>query len=236
MASLAAILLFVAWNMGDWAAFGRLGRFSITYRTVMLATFALTVTFDITVAVEVGLVLASLFFIYRISSLTRVEPIRLPADIATLPDGNRAEAWRLFGSLFFGSVGKLEALADPGRAQPDVLVLEMHQVINMDTTGLDALESLQQHLQRRGGTLVIAEPTEQPLSLLERSGFLERIGRRNLFESLDDALLALRERHRVEARTGSPGADEAPPADDDPGSAGGPAGQAPGPRGSSVRE
>jgi SulP family sulfate permease len=198
MASLAAILLFVAWNMGDWAAFGRLGRFSMSYRTIMLVTFALTVVFDITVAVEVGLVLASLFFIYRISSLTRVEPIRLPADLATLPDGTRSEAWRLFGSLFFGSVGKLETLADPARAQPDVVILEMHQVINMDTTGLDALASLHEQLLSRGGTLVIAEPTEQPLSLLTRSGFLERMGRQNLFDSLDEALLALRDRHRVE--------------------------------------
>jgi SulP family sulfate permease len=200
MPSLAAILLFVAWNMGDWAAFGRLRQFSMHYRVVMLATFALTVIFDITVAVEVGLVLASLLFIYRISSLTRLDPIRLPADIATLPDGNRAEAWRLFGSLFFGSVGKLEALADPSRRQPDVVILEMHQVINLDTTGLDALETLLEQLHRQGAALVIAEPTEQPLSLLTRSGFLDRMGRHNLFEHLDEALVALRARHRVEGQ------------------------------------
>jgi SulP family sulfate permease len=199
MATLAAILLFVAWNMGDWSAFARLRRFSMPYRTIMLATFALTVTFDITVAVEVGLVLASLFFIWRISSLTRLDPVRLPADLATLGDGTRVEAWRLFGSLFFGSVGKLEALADPKRHQPDVLVLELGHVINIDTTGLDALETMFEHLHKRGGTLVLAEPTEQPLSLLERSGMLERIGPHNVFEGLDDALAALRERHAVPA-------------------------------------
>jgi sulfate permease, SulP family len=199
MATLAAILLFVAWNMGDWAAFGRLRQFSINYRTIMLATFALTVVFDITVAVEVGLVLASLFFIYRVSSLTRVEPIRLPADVATLGDGSRIQAWRLFGSLFFGSVGKLEALAESARRQPDIVVLEMHQVINLDTTGLDALETMLGDLERHGGTLVIAEPTEQPLSLLTRSGFVERMGRHNLFENLDEALFALRRRHLGEA-------------------------------------
>ena len=196
MASLAAILLYVAWNMGDWAAVARLRRFSLSYRTILLATFGLTVVFDVTVAVEVGLVLASLFFIGRVASLTRIEPVRLPADLARLGDGSRAEVWRLFGSLFFGSVGKLEALADPGRAQPDVLVLEMHQVINLDTTGLDALQTLHEQLARRGGTLVIAEPTEQPLSLLERSGLLDRMGRHNLFDDLDAALAALRERHR----------------------------------------
>ncbi len=199
MASLAAILLFVAWNMGDWSAFARLRRFSLNYRTIMLSTFALTVVFDITVAVEVGLVLASLFFIARVSGLTRVDPIRLPADVATLGDGSRVEAWRLFGSLFFGSVGKLEALADPARPPADVVVLELHQVINLDTTGLDALDALLERLHRHGGTLVIAEPTAQPLSLLNRSGFVERMGAENLFEDLDAALAALRERHAGDA-------------------------------------
>jgi SulP family sulfate permease len=212
MATLAAILLFVAWNMGEWSAFARLRRFSMPYRTIMLATFALTVTFDITVAVEVGLVLATLFFIWRISSLTRLDPVRLPADLATLGDGTRVEAWRLFGSLFFGSVGKLEALADPKRHQPDVLVLELGHVINLDTTGLDALETMFEQLHRRGGTLVLAEPTEQPLSLLERSGMLERIGPHNVFEGLDDALAALRERHRVPAEEAADEAALRPPA------------------------
>jgi SulP family sulfate permease len=197
MATLAAILLFVAWNMGEWSAFATLRRFSMNYRVILLTTFALTVVFDITVAVEVGLVLATLFFIARISSLTKVEPIRLPADIATLGDGTRVEAWRLFGSLFFGSVGKLEALTERKGPPPDVVVLEMSRVINLDTTALDALETLHGALGKRGGTLALAEPTEQPLSLLNRSGLLERIGAHNVFDGLDDALLALRERHRV---------------------------------------
>ncbi|MCA3178277.1 MAG: sulfate permease [Burkholderiaceae bacterium] len=203
MATLAAILLFVAWNMGEWSAFARLRRYTMPYRATMLSTFALTVVFDITVAVQVGLVLASLFFIWRVSSLTRVDPVRLPADVATLGDGSRVEAWRLFGSLFFGSVGKLEALADPAGPQPDVVVLEMHQVIHLDTTGLDALETLLERLHAQGGTLAIAEPTAQPLSLLTRSGFVERMGTHNLFEDLDVALATLRARHAGAAADGS---------------------------------
>ncbi|MEI7445873.1 MAG: sulfate permease [Burkholderiales bacterium] len=198
MATLAAILLFVAWNMGEWSAFATLRRYSLPYRTIMLATFALTVVFDITVAVEVGLVLAALFFIGRVSSLTRVEPIRLPADVATLGDGTRVEAWRTFGSLFFGSVGKLEAITERSGPPPDVVVIEMSRVINVDTTALDALETLHEGLVQRGGTLVLAEPTEQPLSLLRRSGLLQRIGEHNVFDGLDEALLALRERHRAD--------------------------------------
>ena len=191
LASLAAILLFVAWNMGEWRAFPRLRQFSVNYRVIMLTTFLLTVVFDITVAVEVGLVLASLFFIYRVSALTRVQEIALPADLARTADGRRVAAYRIFGSLFFGSVTKLEQLLDPSRAGAEVVVLEMHQAINLDTTGLDALESLHRMLAKRGGRLVIAEPTEQPLSLMRRSGFLEELGEENVFDDVEEALRAV---------------------------------------------
>ncbi len=193
LASLAAILLFVAWNMGEWREFARLRHFSLHYRTVMLATFALTVVFDLTVAVQIGLVLASLFFIYRISSLTTIEPIRLPADLQTSAEGGRVAAYRLFGSLFFGTVTKLEQLVDPTQGPlPDVLVLEMHQVINLDTTGLDALETILATLRDRGGRLLIAEANAQPLSLMHRSGFVQALGEENMHESLEDALASLR--------------------------------------------
>jgi SulP family sulfate permease len=191
LASLAAILLFVAWNMGDWREFARLRHFSLSYRTILLATFLLTVVFDITVAVQAGLVLASLFFIRRISTLTRVEPISLPADYATTASGRRVAAYRIFGSLFFGSVTRLEQLLDPAQPLADVVVLELHQVINLDTTGLDALRSLHRLLQRRGGRLVIAEPNEQPLSLMRRSGFVDEIGEHSVFDELDAALTAV---------------------------------------------
>ncbi len=187
MSVLAAILLFVAWNMGEWHAFKRLRHFSNNYRVVMLATFLLTVVFDLTVAVQVGLVLASLLFIYRISSLTRIEKVRLPADLAVLPGGRTVGVWRVFGSLFFGSVGKLEALLNPTESLPDVMVLEMHQVINIDTTGLDALKGLHRHLERRGGRLILAELNQQPLSLLKRSGYLDELGADSVFSRLDAA-------------------------------------------------
>jgi SulP family sulfate permease len=192
MAVLAAILLLVAWNMGEWHAFARLRHFSNNYRVVMLATFLLTVVFDLTVAVQVGLALASLLFITRISSITRIEKVRLPADLATLPSGRTVGAWRVFGSLFFGSVGKLEALLNPTERLPDVMVLEMHQVINLDTTGLDALKGLHRHLERRGGRLILAELNEQPMSLLVRSGYLDVLGADHVFTRLDAAYERIR--------------------------------------------
>lgn len=190
MVSLAAILLFVAWNMGDWAAFGKLNQFSVSYRTITLLTFLLTVIFDLTVAVEVGLVLASLFFIHRISVLTRLDEVQLPAEQANRADGRSVRVYRVFGSLFFGSVTKLEQLFDPRRPLPDILILEMHQLINLDTTGLEALEGLHKSLSKRGGKLMLISLNEQPASLIRRSGFLEALGAENLCDSLEQALRA----------------------------------------------
>jgi SulP family sulfate permease len=191
LAALAAVLLWVAFNMVPWRELRELPHFSMFYRAILLSTLALTVIFDLTVAVEVGLVLSSLFFMYRISSLTKVEPMQLPPERAVLPDGRRVGAWEVFGSIFFGSVTKLENLLDPARPLPDVVVLEMHKVINIDTTGLDTLESLHETLERRGGRLILVDLNEQPRSLLERSGFIDVLGRENVFEDLDLALSSL---------------------------------------------
>ncbi len=190
LAALSAILLMVAWNMGEWREFARLRQFNTTYRTIMLSTFLLTVIFDLTVAVEVGLVLASLFFIYRISSITRIEPIADGVEMQGAVEG--VQAYRMFGSLFFGAVSKLEALLDPARPQPRVLVLEMHQLINMDTTGLDALHALHKALAKNGNRLVLAGCTEQPLSLIRRSGFLDTLGADNVQPDLPAALARAR--------------------------------------------
>jgi SulP family sulfate permease len=188
LAALAAVLIWVAFNMVPWRELRELGQFSMFYRAILLTTLLLTVVFDLTVAVEVGLVLSSLFFIYRISSLTKVEPVALAPGRAVLPDGRRIGAWDLFGSIFFGSVTKLENLMDPARPLPDIVILEMHKVINFDTTGLDALESLHHTLKRRGGRLILVDLNEQPLSLLSRSGFLDELGRENVFGDFAAAL------------------------------------------------
>jgi SulP family sulfate permease len=190
LAALAAILLFVAWNMGEWREFPRLRQFSLQYRTVMLSTFLLTVIIDLTVAVEIGLVLAALFFIFRVSSLTTIEPVTgssLPDGVA-VPDGT--VAYRIFGSLFFGAVGKLEALIEPDSTalESRVVVLDLHKVINIDTTGMDMLDVLRKTLARRNCALVLCDANDQPLSLIRRSGFLQKLGADNLQPDLVAAL------------------------------------------------
>jgi SulP family sulfate permease len=182
LAALAGILLFVAWNMGEWHEFARLRQFSLPYRTILLGTFFLTIVFDLTVAVEVGLVLACVFFIYRMSTLFRVE-----AHTAhDLPPG--VAAFELFGSLFFGAVGKIEALAAQVPEGTRCVVLEMHRMISMDTSGLDAMEQLHRVLKRQGIALVLANVNEQPLSLIRRSGFDLTLGDDAIVPTVGDAI------------------------------------------------
>jgi sulfate permease, SulP family len=168
--ALAGILLFVAWNMGEWHEFGRLRHFSLPYRTILLGTFFLTVVFDLTVAVEVGLILACVFFIYRMSTLFKVQPY----DAGPLPDG--VVSFELFGSLFFGAVAKIEALPAQLPSGTRCVVLEMHRLISLDTSGLDALDHLHKDLKKAGIALVLANVNEQPLSLMRRSGFAAVLG------------------------------------------------------------
>ncbi len=169
LAVLAGILLFVAWNMGEWHEFARLRRFNATYRSILLGTFFLTVVFDLTVAVEVGLILACVFFVYRMGQLFRVSPVDTP-----LPEG--VQAFALVGSLFFGSVGKVEALAEQLRPGTQAVVLDLHRLVQLDTSGLEALRELHRLLSRRGIALLLAEVGEQPLSLMQRAGFAAELG------------------------------------------------------------
>ncbi|OWW22977.1 SulP family inorganic anion transporter [Noviherbaspirillum denitrificans] len=186
LAALAAILLHVAYNMGEWHEFRRLMDFSMNYRILVLSTFLLTVIFDLTVAVEVGLVLACVFFIYRVSSLTQVEKIPAPALPVWPAPG--VVAYSIFGSLFFGAVGKIEVLGQPESDPGKVMILKMTQLINLDTTGLDALETVLKTLQKNGCTLILCGLNHQPLSLMRRTGFLDRLGSENCVEDLTHAI------------------------------------------------
>ena len=165
--ALSAVLIMVAFNMVDWHAFRELRKYSIPYRAVLVTTFIVTVVFDITLAVEIGLVLASLFFIYRVSDLTKIDRITLDG----IPPG--IAAFKVFGSLFFGSVAKLEPLLDPVRTPARIVILEMHQVISIDNTGLETLRSLKNSLARREGRLILCGLNRNPADQVARGAFLD---------------------------------------------------------------
>jgi SulP family sulfate permease len=168
LAVLAGVLLFVAWNMGEWHEFARLRQFSPHYRMMLLATFVVTVVFDLTLAVELGLVLACVLFVRRQSDLFR-------ADIVARTE--RLLSVRLYGSLFFGAVTKLDPLLAEVESGPPALdmALDAGHLVALDTTGIDALEQLVDALERRGGRLDILHLNEQPRSLIERSGLAVRL-------------------------------------------------------------
>jgi sulfate permease, SulP family len=192
LAVLAGIVLFAAWNMGEWHEFARLRRFSVPYRTVLLGTFVLTVVFDLTVAVQVGLVLACGFFIYRMSTLFRA---------AVAPDSPPGvQVVRLYGALFFGAVGKLEAISRELPAGTHAVVLEMHQLVSVDNSGLDALMQLHKALERQGVRLLLCDLNEQPREMVRRAGFDLTLGAENITTHLGAALTrALDPAHRRRA-------------------------------------
>lgn len=196
LATLSAIVVVVAVNMGEWHAFapGELKRYSAGYRTILLGTFLVTVVFDLTLAVELGMLLSSLFFIWRMSDLTRIERVPLEehygVDALNRPDGTpRILAWRLSGALFFGAANKLENLMLMQDGHPDAVILDLEKVIHLDTTGLDILRTFHRTLDRRGAVLILCDLNAQPASLIRRSGFADAIGEQRIAGNLTDALL-----------------------------------------------
>lgn len=191
LAALSAILLNVASNMGNWAEFKRLRRMTMSYKVTLIATFLLTVIFDLTVAVEVGLVISCLFFIYRMNTLTSVTQMTLAADT---PEG--IEAWRLQGSLFFGSVSKLSYMTDPKRITSrnanKVVILNCTALMNIDNSAMDIISTYMRALKRRNFELIICGATGHTLHQLERTGIAQALGK-NMVDTMFDAERLARE-------------------------------------------
>ena len=173
LACLAAILMFIAWNMGEWRKLIELKQFRMPYRITLLSVFTLTVIVDLTVAVQVGLLLAFITFVYRISNLSRCEA----ADPANHPELNyysgQISAYRLYGALFFGAVGMLEKLAS--QLPSGVLILDFKNVIYIDSSGMETVLELHTQCTESGIAFIMCGLSHQPLETMRRSGLLERI-------------------------------------------------------------
>jgi len=195
LATLSAVLMLVAFNMGDWQEFRLLGKYPKGDAAVFLMTFGLTVVVDLTVAVEIGMVLAAMLFIQRVSEMTKVSLV----DEATDAEGDHHSlrgkevppgvlVFSVFGALMFGAAEKLENVLLHSRQEPNVLILRMNKVLAMDSTALNTLEHLHRKLDKRGVRLILSGPHTQPYVLMENSGFLDRLGRENLAGDVNDAL------------------------------------------------
>jgi SulP family sulfate permease len=200
LATLSAVLVVVAYNMGEWHQFARLRKWPKSDAAVFLTAFGLTVITDLTIAVEIGMVLAAVLFIKRISETTQITAV----DQSTETEGAHHSligkeippgvlVFRVFGAFFFGAVDKLETALQRARQDPQVLILRMRKVLAMDATGLNALEDLHDKLRKRGKHLVLSGPHTQPLLVMENAGFLDRIGRENVCADIDAALARSRE-------------------------------------------
>lgn len=180
LGALSAILMSVAWNMGNWRAFAQLKQFRWSYRLTLMAVFMLTVLVNLTVAFEVGLLAACLIFVYRISSLTRCQ---------ALHQSETVQVWGLQGALFFGAVGLVDQLAQKLPSQ--TLLLDCSGLIYMDTSGADALHNLWRACQKSDVRLVLTGLNQQATDLLHRTKLLDRLGSNNVQPDWADTLNTL---------------------------------------------
>jgi SulP family sulfate permease len=206
LAVLAAILLVVAWNMGDWAEVPELLRLTKTDVAVWLVTFGLTVFADLTIAVEVGMILAALLFIRRVADTTTVTAVTdeyvrdghvHSLQHHTLPPYVRV--FRIHGPFLFGATDKLRLVSHDLTSLPEIVVLRLRNMTALDATGLRAIEELADLLHRSGRDLILCGARYQPSQLIARADFHRRVGDANICPNIREALERARQLHEQRA-------------------------------------
>jgi SulP family sulfate permease len=206
LAVLAGILLVVAWNMGEWHEIPDLLKLSKNDISVWLATFGLTVFADLSVAVEVGMILAALLMIRKIAMTTTVTE-ETAADVEAarvhLMQDKRVPAFvtvfRIQGPFLFGGLDKLSAITDQLATLPPIVILRLRNMTALDGSGLGALEELADALHATGRTLILCGAREQPAKLMDQAEFDEHVGHANICADLDTALRRAEEVKRAGA-------------------------------------
>jgi SulP family sulfate permease len=195
--TLAAILMVVAYNMSEWHSFVKMLRSPRSDVAVMLVTFALTVIIDLTVAIQIGVILSAMLFIRRMAEISQVNPLtrdlREEAQEVDEAGPQRAippgvEVFEVFGTLFFGAVDQFTEAIRQIEEKPRVIILETRNLLAIDATGLHALDDLEHQWRQQGTTLVVSGIHKQPLVALSQSGLMDRIGEDNVCGTLDEAL------------------------------------------------
>lgn len=193
MPCIAAILFQVAYNMSGWRTFVNLCKSSPKSDIlVLVVTFALTVIFDLVVAIEVGIVLAAILFMKRMSDVTEVEGWKYVDDeedpdsisLRTVPD--KTLVYEISGPMFFAAAGKILNISL--NEDTRVLVIRMRSVNAIDATAMHNLEQLQEACEKKGITIVLSHVNRQPMEVMKKSGFDKKIGADNFCAHIDDAL------------------------------------------------
>lgn len=195
LAVLAAILMVVSYNMGEWREIPTIVRTGKADAAVWLITFGLTVFADLTVAVEAGMVLAALLYIQKVTTTTTVTEVT-PEDVESgiehslqaheLPEG--VSVFRIHGPFLFGSTDKLDAVSDSLDSLGPVVVIRLRNMTAIDATGLHAIEELAQKLRASGREIILCGAREQPRLLMERTAFHRHIGDANIVPSYSAAV------------------------------------------------
>ena len=195
LATLAAVLFVVAYNMGERREMGTILRLSKTDIAVWITTFALTVLADLTVAVGVGMALAARLYIYRIAETTTVEPVtrEYPEDgqAHILQDKDipsNVTILRIHGPFLFGTTEKLAEATKDVAQFGNVVILRLRNMTALDATGIHALEQFADRLHKAGKTLLLCGAREQPSQLISRSHFVKHLGRENVLPHVQAAL------------------------------------------------
>ena len=216
LATLAAILVVVAFHMSEWRTFVSEFRAPKSDVAVLLATFLLTVLVDLTVAIEVGMVLAAFLFMRRMAEVTNIKVLTHefedpPDDFETDPNAVRrrtvpegVQVYEITGPFFFGAAEMFKDRVTRIAGKPKVLILRMRHVPAIDSTGLHALRDVVRRSEREGTLVILSDVHAQPVVALERSGLYDELGEENIHGNIDDAL------NRARAHLGLPAV--APPA------------------------
>jgi SulP family sulfate permease len=198
MATLAAVLLVVAYNMSEWREFAHLFKSPRGDVAVLLATFLLTVFIELTVAIQVGILLAGFLFLQKMSDATHVDLITenlkddeevQTRDISELNVPAGVEVFEIYGSLFFGAVSQFKESIRIVANKPKVLILRMRHVLTIDASGIHILEELAEEARENGYILIFTAVSRNAYRVMRKSGLIETVGRKcfakDIFEALE---------------------------------------------------
>ena len=195
LCGLAAILLVVAYNMGEWREIPQILRLPWSDKAVWAVTFGLTVFADLTVAVEFGMTLAALTFIRKVTTTTTVSRVTneyiTSARAHILQDKSippYATLFRIHGPFLFGATDKIDEITDHIATLPPIVILRLRNMTAIDATGLQALEDLADRLHASGRGMILCGAREQPYELMKQAMFERRVGRENICSDVEHAL------------------------------------------------
>ncbi|HWZ96436.1 MAG TPA: SulP family inorganic anion transporter [Candidatus Dormibacteraeota bacterium] len=195
LSALAAILMMVAYNMGDWEEIPEILKLSAADIAVWLLTLTLTVVTDLTFAVEIGMVLAALTFIRKVSrttTVTRVTRDYVEDSRVHILQGkdipSYAAVFRVHGPFLFGTTDKFEEILRGMNSLPPIVILRLRNMTAIDATGLGAIRELADEVHSTGRTLVLCGAREQPSQLMQQAEFERHVGKENIVASITDAI------------------------------------------------